>query len=86
MNLQDRILKRLQETRASKKTQAAADRARTKDAEDRREREERILAGKKRADKKKEAVRQANIINNPKGLPTDQAAKMGLGLSIRKPR
>jgi hypothetical protein len=64
--LQDRILNRLEETRASKQTQAAAARARAKDAEDRREREERILSGKKQADDKKEAVRQANIINKRK--------------------
>tara|TARA_R100000008_G_scaffold31766_1_gene17720 strand:- start:246 stop:446 length:201 start_codon:yes stop_codon:yes gene_type:complete len=66
VNLQERILKRLEETRASQRTQAAAARARAREAEDRREREERILAGKRRADDKREAVRQARIINRPR--------------------
>ena len=131
MNLQEKILKRLQETRASKRTQAAAKRFSTRVAmkkakakrrgdsttaaaeahrmgrmsaeseaagnpglakrqreegkaakrgklkrtspstvydtqADRTARENRILAGKKRADDKKEAVRQARIINRPR--------------------
>ncbi len=65
-SLSDRILNRLEETRASKQTQAAAARARAKDAEDRRAREERILAGVEKQRAKKEAVRQANIINKRK--------------------
>ena len=52
---------------------------------EREEREERILSGKKKADKKKEGVRQAREISRlPKGL--NDAADLGKNLSIRKPR
>ena len=67
MNLQDRILNRLQEgDKRSKKTKASDERGRARDLADRKEREERILSGREKDQKKKEAVRQARIINQPR--------------------
>ena len=73
--LQDRILNRLEEMKATNESRSSralrqaatkSQASKLKAAQEAKDREDRILAGKKKADKKKEAVRQANIINNPK--------------------